>query len=247
MPSLSGNQWGLALVCLLLGLLSNQGIYAQDDTTTTSTISTTPAISTTESVHDTMACNVSTSMALDLEKFSGIWWEITRQPVGSIFCTKINVTVLDKSEDNVLIDTTYSNTIDYPYVNQTMNATLTVADKISSTEGYNFTYWNPPDYTPHTVFKVLDTDYSQYAVICGYTNATDNSTAFGMIIARDRTLAPTVLDTIESESSALYDNFFDGTMTLTTQGSTCYSGADPSTTSTVLYAIFAIVIYLYTK
>ncbi|XP_062123574.1 uncharacterized protein LOC133836958 [Drosophila sulfurigaster albostrigata] len=193
-------------------------------------------------------CDVSPSIALDLNQFAGIWWEIVRQPVGTNFCTQINVTVLNQAENNVLIDTTYSNTVTYPWVNQTMNATLTVLNDTEEANGYNFTYWNAPSYTPYTVFKVLDTDYANYAFICGYTNATDNSTAFGMVIARNRTLSTVYLDSLESESSAKYDNFANGTMTLITQDDTCLgNGADPSTAFTVFYAVFAFVIYQLTK
>ncbi|EDW59398.1 uncharacterized protein [Drosophila virilis] len=230
--SLKENNWGLGLlsVFLLLGVLCGHTVQADDDGTTP------------------VACNVSTSIALDLEKFSGIWWEIVRQPLGSMFCTQINFTVLNTTVDNVLIDTTYSNTYTYPWVNQTMNATLTVANATASPDGYNFTYWNPPVYTPYTVFKVLATDYTDYAFICGYTNATDNSTAFGMIIARNRTISTTLLDKLESQSSANYDNFLNGTMSLITQDGTCEgNGADPSTAFTVFYAVFAMVIYLLTK
>ncbi|KAH8359655.1 hypothetical protein KR093_008193 [Drosophila rubida] len=221
-----GATWALGLLCcLLLGAASGQDAGAVP-----------------------VACNVSSSMALDLAKFAGIWWEIVRQPVGSNFCTQINVTVLNQATDNVLIDTTYSNTLLYPWVNQTMNATLTVPNDTAAADGYNFTYWNPPSYTPYTVFKVLDTDYSNYAFICGYTNATDNSTAFGVVIARNRTLSTAYLDSLESNSSALYQNFANGSMTLITQDQTCVgNGADPSTAFAVFYAVFAFVIYQLTK
>ncbi|XP_030078825.1 uncharacterized protein LOC115482808 [Drosophila hydei] len=230
--SSQGDNWrfGVLSVFLLLGLLCGHTAEADGDGLTA------------------QACNVSTSMALDLQKFSGIWWEIVRQPSGSMFCTQINITVLNTVEDNVLIDTTYSNTITYPWVNQTMNATLTAANATPAADGYNFTYWNPPAYTPYTVFKVLDTDYANYAFVCGYTNAVDNSTAFAMIIARNRTLSTTFLDNLESESSSLYDNFLNGSMTLITQDGTCEgNGADTSTAFTVFYAIFALVIYILTK
>ncbi|EDW15779.1 apolipoprotein D [Drosophila mojavensis] len=230
--SSKSDEWcfGLLSVFLLLGLLCGHTVEADDSGTTA------------------QACNVSTSMALDLQKFSGIWWEIARQPTGSMFCTQINITVQNTTEDNVLIDSTYSNTITYPWVNQTMNATLTIANDTPAAGGYNFTFWNPPQYTPYAVWKVLDTDYDNYAFVCGYTNSTDNSTAFAMIIARNRTLSTTYLDSLESESSSRYDNFLNGSMTLITQDGTCEgNGADPSTALTAFYAIFALVIYALTK
>lgn len=230
--SLKGSElgWGLLCVFLTLGFNSSQ-VRAQTPNTP-------------------LACNVSSSIALDLDKFAGIWWEIARQPVGLMFCTEINVTVLSTTTDtdNVLIDTTYSNTPLFPWVNQTMNATLSVANGTVAPTGYNFSYTNPPTQTPYTVFKILDTDYTTFAFICGYTNATDNSTEFGMIIARNRSLSTAVLDSLESQSSALSTNFANGSMSLITQDETCTgNGADPSTAFTVFYAIFAFVIYHLTK
>ncbi|XP_034485848.1 uncharacterized protein LOC117790496 [Drosophila innubila] len=220
---------GALYVFLALGLFSGHSVNAQ--------VASSP-----------LACNVSSSIALDLDKFAGIWWEIARQPLGSMLCTEINVTVLNATQDNVIIDTTYSNTPDYPYVNQTINATLTVANGTAQPSGYNFTYSNPAASMPYTVFKVLDTDYTSFAFICGYTNATDNSTEFGMIIARNRTLSTVVLDSLESQSSAISSNFANGSMSLITQDETCTgNGADPSTAFTVFYAVFAFVIYLLTK
>ncbi|KAH8420869.1 hypothetical protein KR222_007464 [Zaprionus bogoriensis] len=215
-------------LCLLLGLLAGHTASAQDDS------------------DGPLACVNSTGTSLDLEQFAGTWWEVARQPVGSYFCTQINVTVLSTAQDNVLINTTYSNTPTYPWVNQVMNATLTVTN--GSTEGHNFTYWNPPVYTAYTVYKVLATNYTDYAFICGYTNASDTATSFGMIITRNRSISTAALDNLESLSSAKYANFLNGSMGLITQDETCLgNGADPSTAVTAFYAVFALVIYQLTK
>lgn len=128
------------------------------------------------------------------------------------------MTVLNQQGDNVTIDTTYAEVLLFPWVNQTMSATLTAVN--GSSANYTFRYWNPPNYTPYTVFKVLQTNYTDYAFVCGYTDANDNSTSFGMILTRNRTVLTTYLDSLESNSSAQYANFLNGSMGLITQDGT---------------------------
>ncbi|XP_068156985.1 uncharacterized protein [Drosophila tropicalis] len=195
----------------------------------------------------------SSTQDLDLEKLSGIWWEIARQPSSSDFCTEVNITVLNSTTttDNttVLIDTTYSNTVDYPWVNQTMNATLSVNTSNNNLEdGFKFNYWNPPNYTPFAVFKVLAINYTEYAFVCGYTNSSDNSTAFGLLLSRDRTPSTTTLQSWQQNASALYPNFEVGGMTVITQDNTCYAaGANPSAVLSILGFALSFIIFVYLK
>ncbi|XP_023034494.2 uncharacterized protein LOC6647366 [Drosophila willistoni] len=222
----------MQLFCLLLGL-----VLIADHATT--------ALNLTD-------CFMSSSTEdLDLEKFSGIWWEVARQPSSSDFCTEVNITALNPATttDNttVLIATTYSNTVDYPWVNQTMNATLSV-NKSELEYGFDFLYWNPPNYTPKTVFKVLAIDYTEYAFVCGYTNSSDNSTSFGILLSRDRTPNTTTLQSWQQNASALYPNFEVDGMTVITQDDTCYAaGANPSSVLSMLCFALSFIIFVYLK
>lgn len=149
---------------------------------------------------------------------SGIWWEIARDPaISPMGCIKVNVSV-DEPENVLKIATTYSVSSSYLWVNQTMYANISLANTdVASPDGYNFSYVNGiagPDYA---VYKLLDTDYNNYAFVCGYTNATNNATSFGILLMRDRNPNSTSIIDWENTASTQYSDFTMGTMPLVTQ------------------------------
>lgn len=137
-------------------------------------------------------------------------------PTGNWDCVEVDFIV--EPDDSLRIETTYSNTPSYLWVNQTMYANISLDP--TNNNGYNISYVNGLTNTPYTVYKLLDTDYDNYAFICGYTNASNPDTFFGIVLTRDRYPNTTVLNGYEELAFMNYANFTNGTMSLITQSPT---------------------------
>ncbi|XP_075144779.1 uncharacterized protein LOC142219900 [Haematobia irritans] len=161
-------------------------------------------------------------MNFDPSQINGTWWEVARNPapIGNWDC--VEVEFIEEPGNNVLIQTTYSNTPSYLWVNQTMSATINLDN--SNGDGYNISYVNGLTNTSYTVYKLLDTDYQNYAFICGYTNISDTNSTFGIVLTRERYPNTTVLNSYEMMAYQNYADFTNGTMSLITQSPTCYIG-----------------------
>ncbi|XP_073847659.1 uncharacterized protein [Musca autumnalis] len=192
------------------------------------------------SAQQTQLCPESPGMSVNATQLNGTWWEVARNPapVGSWDCVEVNFIV--EPQNMVRIETTYSNTPSYLWVNQTMYANVSIDD--TNNGGYNISYVNGLTNTPYTVYKLLDTDYQNYAFVCGYTNATDPNTFFGIVLTRDRYPNTTTLNEYEDMASQNYGNFTNGTMSLITQSPTCYAaGAHGLHHYTILATVLAVM------
>lgn len=151
---------------------------------------------------------------------SGVWWEVARKPsLPVLACVKVNFTVIQP--ENVLeIATTNIVSSSYLWVNQTMYANISLANDNGNSNGYNISYIDGITTTKYTVYKLLTTDYNNYALFCGYTNATTNATSFGIILTRERYPNATQLNDIEDAASTQYSNFAYGSLPSVTQSPT---------------------------
>lgn len=132
-------------------------------------------------------------------------------------CIRVNITV-DELENVLKIATTYSVSSSYLWVNQTMYANISLANAdVASPTGYNISYVNGIAGPEYAVYKLLETNYNNYALICGYTNAANNASSFGILLMRDRNPNSTVIKDLESTASTQYTDFTMGTMPLVTQ------------------------------
>lgn len=152
-------------------------------------------------------------------QFNGTWWEVARNPAptGNWDCVEVNFIM--EPQNTARIETTYSNTPSYLWVNQTMYTDIALGNVVNG-GGYNISYINGLSNTSYTVYKLLDTDYENYAFVCGYTNASNPNTFFGIILTRDRYPNTTALNSYEAMASQNYANFTNGTMSLITQSPT---------------------------
>ncbi|XP_013108440.2 uncharacterized protein LOC106087812 [Stomoxys calcitrans] len=167
------------------------------------------------------SCFQSQSMSFDASQLNGTWWEVARNPAPSGNWDCVEVDFIAEPQNNLLIETTYSNTPSYLWVNQTMYTTVNLNNPTGN--GFNISYVNGLTNTSYTVYKLLQTDYENYAFICGYTNASDPTTTFGIVLTRQRYPNATVLNHYETMASNNYADFTNGTMSLITQSPTCYA------------------------
>ncbi|KAM7351646.1 uncharacterized protein ACRADG_004418 [Cochliomyia hominivorax] len=171
-------------------------------------------------------CSQSNSMDFNVTEISGTWWEVARYPSdSSLACIRVKFSEIQT--DNVMeIATTYSVSTAYLWVNQTMYANISLANP--NTNGYNISYTDGIRTRPYTVYKLLRTDYNNYAMFCGYTNATNNATSFGILLTRERYPNITQLTEWENSVSSQYADFSYGVLPLVTQSPTCYAAGTVS-------------------
>lgn len=140
---------------------------------------------------------------------TGDWWEVARDPPNGNICTKVHFAYVNKQ---LYIYTTYSMSTTYPWVNNTYFNNFTIDEP--SSYGYNLSYYDGYTYVlpPPITFKILDTDYVNFASFCGYTNSSDNSTEFGLILSRNRYPNATDLNAWEFNDSTKFSNINNETM-----------------------------------
>lgn len=140
---------------------------------------------------------------------------MARYPSDSkLACIRVEFTE-DPAQNVLEVATTYSVSTIYLWVNQTMYANISLANP--SPNGYNISYLDGITTTHHTVYKLLQTNYTDYALFCGYTNATNNATSFGIILTRERFPNRTTILDLQSSVSTQYADFSYGLIPSVTQ------------------------------
>lgn len=191
-----------------------------------------------------LSCAQATSMGFDSNRISGTWYEVARNPAPpSLFCVEIDVVVSPQNSSLLLINTTYANNGDYLYVQQTVRGNISLVNATQdNTDGFNVTFTGIM-YPSQVTYKLLDTNYDNYTLICGYTDATTNATDFGVVLTRNRNISSsnnTALNMYEQRGFNMSIAFLNGSMPTIQQSDQCLANAG-NTALPFFSAMFALV------
>lgn len=96
------------------------------------------------------------------------------------------------------------------------NAQATVnVSVVNANAGFNVSYSNANG--ANTTYKILNTDYTSNVVLCGYTNASEPTSSFGIILTRSQIVNSTWLMELKSNASQILPGFNDSTTANITQ------------------------------
>ncbi|XP_037943066.1 uncharacterized protein LOC119675924 [Teleopsis dalmanni] len=167
---------------------------------------------------------------------AGVWYVVARYPDPGFLCTEVKFTLL--SNDNMRLETTYSNAPAHPWDNVTVSA---VVCSNVTTGGYTIVFhlYNNPA-MPAVVMKVLKLNTKTHAYICGYTNLNDKIyDSFTMIITRKRIIHSKKLAEYEDSAPPGVDGFGSTVMIPIVQSESCNTG----TTSTLSFMIMVLTLF----
>lgn len=184
------------------------------------------------------ACQTATPMTnVNATQFAGYWYEEVRAPGKNVSCVKVKVAVTN-NQTTLSINTLYANSLSSVLMTQNETATVNVS-AVNTNTGFNVT----SNVGPTTTYKILSTDYNKSAVLCGYTNVSDTTTSFGVILTRQREANFTLLLQLQTSAATVLTNFGDKSATNITQANCIESSA--STSVPVLATVFAAFYTLF--
>lgn len=127
----------------------------------------------------------------------GIWYEEIRAPAKNISCAYINVS-LAKNNTELTVKTLFSATKSGYLMDKMDQATIN-ASLVNANAGFNVSYNSANG--ANTTYKILSTDYDTNLVMCGFTNSSDPTTSFGIILTRIKVVNTTWLMQVKNNAS----------------------------------------------
>ena len=180
---------------------------------------------------------------VNLTRLNGTWFEVARNPNNNWNCVEVDLKNTTTNNVNTLwINVTMATNPNMLNMNISMNGSIVInADSNSNpTAGYNVSYGSGSVIKPNVTLKLLNTDYDNVAYVCGFYNASDNSTFFGAILTRQRVPPVATIQGYEMTAAATYSEFSTN-MTLINQSNKCYTQSSATTSVPALASIFTLL------
>ncbi|TMW50823.1 hypothetical protein DOY81_004099 [Sarcophaga bullata] len=180
-------------------------------------------------------CQSVTGMSnVNATQLAGMWYEEVRAPAKNISCARINVS-LAKNNTQLTIKTIYSATKSGYLMDKSDQATVN-ASLVNANTGFNVSYSSANG--ANTTYKILSTDYNTNLVMCGFTNSSDPTTSFGIILTRVQAVNSTWLMQVKNNASQVLTTLSGNNYANITQSTKCYTNS-ASTSFPVLTTLFA--------
>ncbi|XP_054747202.1 uncharacterized protein LOC129253014 [Anastrepha obliqua] len=182
-----------------------------------------------------ISCQNATSLTSLNSSFVGEWYEASRSPASNSSCVGLNIFT---NTSGLYLNLTVSASNTLLYENTTVSYSLANSTVVSSNEtspagGYVFV----PTANVNVTIKVLMTDNTNYALVCGYYNNTGST--FGAILTRQRPVSNATLTSYVTMGNASYADFAN--MTAVVQNSTCYLASSAASHVSMLSLIVATI------
>ncbi|CAD6996357.1 unnamed protein product [Ceratitis capitata] len=208
-----------ATIVGLLCLFGSRGVSAQNNT------------------QNLIQCQDANSLMNLTTNFTGSWYESSRSPASALGCVALD---LVSNATGLYLNLTMPTSANALNINQTLTYSLdfqapNVTGQTSPMAGYSFS-----SSLGNVTVKVLSTDNTNYAIICGYTSNANSS--FGAILTRQRPVSSATLTSYAVSVNSTYADFSN--MTDLTQSSVCYESSAASHASALSF-VFAIIYALF--
>lgn len=146
-------------------------------------------------------------------QFAGDWYEEIRAPALNVSCVHVHVDVIN-NQTQLNVKTMYAASQTGLLMDKNAQATVNVS-VVNANTGFNISYSNANG--ANTTYKILSTDYTSNVVLCGYTNASEPTSSFGIILTRSQIVNSTWLMELKSNASQILPGFNDSTTANITQ------------------------------
>ncbi|XP_023290894.2 uncharacterized protein LOC111674509 [Lucilia cuprina] len=174
---------------------------------------------------------------------AGDWYEEIRAPAKNVSCVHVHVDVV--SGQTLNIKTMYSASQNGLLMDNNIQANVNIS-QVNANTGFNVSYSNANG--ANTTYKILSANYTSNVVLCGFTNISDPSTSFGIILTRTQIPNANWLMDLKSNASQILPGFNGSSVANITQSLSCHASSASTSVpvlATLFAALYALLKFVY--